>query len=133
MSPTLKFTCVPAWQAVMFKYRLLPCRLRWDNPQGGYFEELQGPEASILPNGLAWDQQRFYHADTGHRTIIEYPTDRDGIPLPSPSRESISGRVVVTVPESDGEHLGLSLCITELNSFNPSASVFKGLRERSFL
>lgn len=78
------------------------CRLRWDTPEGGYFEELQGPEASILPNGLAWDQQQFFHADTGHRTITEYPTDRDGLPLPSPSGESIRGRVVLTVPESDG-------------------------------
>lgn len=78
------------------------CRLHWDALEGGHFEQLQGPEASVLPNGLAWDQASFYHADTAHRTITEYQADPAGVPLRPIPGQSIRGRVVLRVPESDG-------------------------------
>ena len=52
---------------------------------------------------MAWDQDSMYHADTGHRTITEYRTDAAGVPIRQVPGQDIQGRVVLQVPESDGE------------------------------
>ena len=46
-----------------------------------------------------------YHADTFHRTITEYPADACGVPIRRTLGQSITGSVVLTVPEADGDLL----------------------------
>lgn len=43
-----------------------------------------------------------YHADTSHRTITAYQTDSSGVPLRN-STGNLEGKVILRVPESDGE------------------------------
>jgi sugar lactone lactonase YvrE len=78
-------------------------RLHWDRRAEGHFEELRGPELTGLPNGLAWEQSRLYHADTYHKTITAYETDERGVPVRGTPGKPVEGKVVIRVPDSHGE------------------------------
>lgn len=62
-----------------------------------------------LPNGMDWDDDHFYLADTYNHTITAFKTGSDGVPLRESGSKAIQGKVLFKADNEDGEPTCLSL------------------------